>query len=261
MENYWRLCGTLCAVILNDRSVRIADPYKKNLIKELDKIVSLGEGKKVFIDNRNFSVKIVFDKIYVKHESFGTDEYLLVKNQAGIKDIMYVISETVCNKGLLEGDNWSILFNDQKECLPAKDGITVYDKAEIEMFRRLSVSNSSKTSKWIPGYRYDTEQEVFYYLGEVNCLKNGEYSNCTYGTRSDNKYYMTLSAKNYKPKDGETINEAIKNNFKDIKFSTKKCMVVKGKQFATDDFMGMIPLWDDLISNWENTGKINVNEF
>lgn len=264
MENCWRLCSTLYAVILNDGSVRIADPEKKNLIKELDKLVDSGQGRKVFVDNRDFSVKIIFGNIYIKHESFGTDEYLLVENQAGINNIMQVISETICNKGLLEGNDWSILFNDQKECLPAKEGITIYNKAEIEMFRRLSVSCSSKTSKWVPGYRYDTEQNVYYFLGEIDSLlkTTGYYGQYTYGTRDiDKKYYMVLPAEVYRPKDGETINEVIKNNFQDIKFLTKKSMAVKGKQFATDDFNGMIPLWEELISNWENNKKINVNEF
>jgi hypothetical protein len=258
MEKNWRLCGTLIAAITDNTKVLFVDPDQKGYTKEVNKIIKNG-GQSITLENNGFSVRICNDIVYVNHPNLP-NECVLV-NSAELKDLIYIISHTTVNNGIFDG-HWSFLVDIYKNFLPARDGISLYEKAELEMIRKFSLVNGKKTSSWEPGYCYYNETETLYYLGTVRTWRKDSSSIKTeFGTIPGNKeYHMTLSSEDYKPTGFETLEEVIKNNFYKIKFSEKRNkMVASTNKFATGEVKEMVPLWEDIINNWrsENFGYIN----
>ena len=262
MEKNWRLCGTIVAAIIdNGTKVHFADPEQKGYVKEVNRIIKNG-GQSITLENNNFSVRVCNDIVYVNHPDLP-NECVLV-NSAELEDMIHIISHTTVTNGVFEGDNWSFLVDIYKNFLPAKDGIALYDKAEIEMIRKFSLAGGKKTSSWVPGHCYYSETETLYYLGTVKSWKSQDPKGsikCKYGpAHGTTEYHMTLSSADYKPTGTETLEEVIKNNFFKIKFSDKRNkMVASANKFATGEVKEMVPLWEDIIKKWkeENHGFIN----
>lgn len=257
MEKNWRLCGTIVAALTdNDTKVQFADPEQKGYMKEVNKIIKK-EGRSITLENTGFSVRICNDIIYVNHPDLPRECILI--NQASMEDFLHIISHTTVINGIFDG-HWSFLVDVYKNFLPARDGFEIYDKAEIEMIRKFSLSSGKKTSSWVPGYCYHSETETIYYLGTIMSWKTVNSLNSKFGpTQGTKEYHMVLSSNDYKPTGSETLEEVIKNNFFKIKFSDSRSKMVAGAQFATGDVTEMVPLWESIIKNWrdENIGYLN----
>ena len=258
MEKNWRLCGTIVAAIIdNDTKVHFADPDQKGYMKEINKIIK-GGGRSITLENAGFTVRICNDIVYVSHPDLP-NECVLV-NQASTGDYLHIISHTTVTNGVFDG-TWSFLVDVYKNFLPGRDGISIYDKAEIEMIRKFSLAAGKKTSSWTPGCSYHNETETIYYLGTVCSWKTKESLNFKFGpTQNTKEIHMMLSSDDYKPTGNETLEEVIKNNFFKIRFSDSKNKMVEGNsKFATGEVKEMVPLWDSIIEKWgkENLGYIN----
>ena len=261
MEKNWKLCERLVVGILENSEATIADPSQKNGEKEIDKLLKKSNGRKIFVENNNFSIRVCGINIMINHPDF--DNELILSNQTELQEVVKIMSSIQMNKGVFEGNNWSLLMDNHKNFLPAKEGIDIYDIAEVEMIRRFSITNSPKTSKWEVGYSYHSENETYYYLGTIAGWRTKNSLNSNYGPQSPEELHMVLDSGSFKPKSGQqyTINELVQNYFGSIKFLKKKSTMAKSKTpFATNNFTNYVPLLDSMIDNWIKENKSIYNE-
>ena len=87
--------------------------------------------------------KIQFDSLFLntaKGKSFSLDDYKRDES-AVIEDVEAYLNEKI------------------------KEGIKIYDDAEIKMIRNFSLGSVTKTSKWVPGYYYFNEDTSLFVDG------------------------------------------------------------------------------------------------
>lgn len=263
MELNWKLCETLVVGLLNNGEVHIADPSQKSYVKEIDKLLNKEGGKKLTIENNKFNVRICGVNLMLSHPEFS-EEYKL-QNQSGVEEILRVISKIGLSQGQFLGgnNNWSLLMDSSKNFLPAIEGIDIYDRAEVDMIRRFSITNSPKTSKWVPGFSYHSETETCYYLGTICSWRDKESYVSTKYKQGAEELHMILSSEHYKPKSGnlEDITQVIKNNFENIQFLKKRTNKAKGSEFAKNNFSDMNSLIPDLVKKWVSDNESTYNKY
>ena len=261
MEKNWKLCERLVIGIFENSEAIIADPSQKNGEKEIDKLLKKSNGRKVFVENNNFSIRVCGVNVMINHSDF--DNELILSNQTELQEIVNIMTSIRMDNGVFEGNNWSLLMDNHKNFLPAKEGIDVYDVAEIEMIRRFSVTNLPKTSKWDVGYSYHSESETYYYLGTIASWRVKNSLNTDYGPQSTEELHMVLDSTSFKPKTGQqyTTAELIQDYFSSIRFLKKKSTMAKSKTpFATDNFTNYVPLLDSMIDKWIKENKSTYSE-
>lgn len=256
MEKNWKLNETLVIGVFDDSEAIIADANQKTCVKEIEKRVSKLGGKKLVLENSNFSIRLCGVNLMINHPEF--EKELSLSNQAELQDIVKIINFAKIENGIFEGNNWSLLMDSHKNFLPAREGIKIYDVAEVEMIRRFSIVNSSKTSKWEAGYSYCDENKTYYYLGTICSWKAKNSLNSVYGPQECSELHMVLDSNDFRPKAGQTytVTELIKNYFGKITFLKKRSNLIKIKtQVATDDFVNYVPLLEEMINNWYTINK------
>ena len=203
--------------------IHLADPTQKSYVKEIDKLLNKEGGKKIIIENNNFSIRLCGVNILVSHPELPCECSL--QNQSDLEDIVRIIPYTKIDNGVFDGNNWSFLMDSQKNFLPAKEGIKIYEDAEIKMIRNFSLGSVAKTSKWVPGYYYFNEDTVYYYLGTMCTWKiQNSIANTTYGPqKTDETLHMVLDASDFRPVKGQTYNitDIIKITFIRLSFLRK----------------------------------------
>lgn len=264
MKKNWKLCETLVVGIIGTNEIHLADPTQKSYVKEIDKLLNKEGGKKIIIENNNFSIRLCGVNILVSHPELPCECSL--QNQSDLEDIVRIIPYTKIDNGVFDGNNWSFLMDSQKNFLPAKEGIKIYEDAEIKMIRNFSLGSVTKTSKWVPGYYYFNEDTVYYYLGTMCTWKiQNSIANTTYGPqKTDETLHMVLDASDFRPVKGQTYNitDIIKDNFHKIKFLKKRSNMAKSQvAFAKDDFTNYLPLVEGLLEKWIKNNRINYNDY
>lgn len=264
MEKNWKLCETLVVGIIGTNEIHLADPTQKSYVKEIDKLLNKEGGKKLTIENNNFSIRLCGVNLMISHPDLPCECSL--QNQSDLEDIMRIISCAKIDNGIFEGSNWSFLMDSHKNFLPAKEGIKVYDDAEIKMIRNFSLGSATKTSKWVPGYCYFNEDMTYYYLGTMcTWRKRDSVAKTTYGPQQiDEALHMVLDSNDFKPIKGQSYNisDIIKDNFHKIKFLKKRSNMAKSQvAFAKDDFTNYLPLVEGLLEKWIKDNRINYNNY
>ena len=115
MEKNWKLCERLVIGIFEDSEALIADPSQKTGEKEIDKKLGKISGKKLFVENNNFSIRICGMNIMINHPDFSNE--LILSNQTELQEIIKIISQIQTDKGVFEGNNWSLLMDNHKNFL------------------------------------------------------------------------------------------------------------------------------------------------
>lgn len=191
--------------------------------------------KKIVKPSFKFSVKFgdTIEDIYLRSNEFGnpTDWYRL-KN----------LEEGWANKILLESDNIQVangeIINETFEAciegskdfskypyisLVSKGMSEVFSQAREELRRNLSVCLGKKTSKLVPGGRYDTETESLIYLGKFLSRRSSEKSS-EFNTNSTPTDYAYLFV---------DYSEDLANNSGTVSELIKKCSIVKRENTPT----------------------------
>ncbi len=261
----WRFCKSLAiAYIDQSGEVHFADSEQKNYVKELDKLIKEG-GRKYLIENSGFSVRLSGVNLYISNPEIGEGEFLL-QNSANIEDILKIVSESgvEISEGVFKGNNWCFVIDYNKNFLPVKEGMKIYEDAELEAVKKIVSSTSTKTSKWEPGYRYDSEDSrSVYYLGTATSWKTAnKYSTLT---PAETEFHMVLESDCFNPRDTtKTLEEIIKENFFNIKFYTKKSSLFKSnvKFISGPDKVNKITtLWDSIIENWIKENETTYSNY
>lgn len=178
----WRLVTELSALVSNQENkvwlyMDGKKVYKSNVRKQVnsDYRASNLVLDEVPLDNNEFQVKLDRDfKVFVKSKELPKkDEWYELCNFA--KDKRYlgnILEGCSIDKGIVnDGSVFEAAFSEDYpgEVVLACRTMKEYDEYFDEMTRVINCSIFKKTgcAKWKPGYRYDTETQTYYYLGEV----------------------------------------------------------------------------------------------
>lgn len=186
MKENWKINIGGCVCFIGKREngtqeVFFASPDKKTKAKNVVKLVesvSLKNFTEHWIDNyEDFSMKVgPRMTLLTKHPDFPDPEkWYPVRNwmlQSTEKDQKEQLGEyflsTSLKKGEFEG-KWVPLFDPEldKSVNFICESMPEWEEKQEEIIRRVNFEMGKKTTKWIPGHKYDSENNSFWYLGEV----------------------------------------------------------------------------------------------
>ena len=275
-KNSWRLSSDLIAFFSNDL-VYLCSPEKKSyktaiLKKIYGNAASISE---INIENNQFNLKIDKSyKVFIKCSEFpDPNRFYEVKNfsrineYSDIPDIGNIIAQVNgMDHGVYPDDIvFEAVFSEEKpdevtfinNCMPE------YRDAFQEMKRRLNCSLYKKTKKWIPGHRYDSLNETYYYLGEFLSRRKEPYNSAFINNSSDMQV-VHLVVKDIDDNFGK-ISDVFKtkvfgNNDDDISVLDKLPSCVDSGEVLENDVTDIRDYWDNLIENSYNKYK-ETNKF
>ena len=189
-KNSWRLSSDLIAFFTGNNEVYLCSPekksYKSALLKKIyGNTLSINE---VNIGDNQFNLGIDKElRVFVKCNEFpNSNDYYEVKNfskineYSKIPDIGSIIAQVNgINHGVYPDDIiFEAAFSEDKpdEVIFLNSNMPEYKEAFQEMKRRLNCSLYKKTKKWIPGHRYDSLTDTYYYLGEFLSRRKEQYN-------------------------------------------------------------------------------------
>ena len=275
-KNSWRLSSDLIAFFSNDL-VYLCSPEKKSYRSAILKKIygNTQSPKEVNIENNQFNLKINKDfRVFIKCGEFpNPNHFYEVKNfskvsdYSDIPDIGSIISQV---NGIDHGvypDNiiFEAAFSEEKpdEVMFINDSMPEYKEAFQEMKRRLNCSLYKKTKKWIPGHRYDSLSETYYYLGEFLSRRKEPYNSSFIKDPSDMQtvYLVTKDIDDSFGKISDIFKTKIFGNENDnILVLDKLPSCVDSGEVLENDVTNIQDYWDNLVENSYNKYK-NTNKF
>lgn len=186
MKEDWKINIGGCFCFVGKREsgeseVFFASPNKKTKAKSVIKLVEsacLQNFIELWIDNyEEFKLKIgPSTTIFAKHPNFPEPEkWYPVKNWM-LQETDYAkrdqLSDYIVNSSIIKGELdgvWTPLFNTNFDASVnfISKNMPEWGEKEEEILRRINFETGKKTTKWIPGHRYDSENSTFWYLGDV----------------------------------------------------------------------------------------------
>jgi len=221
----WRLVTELSAFVSNQENkvwlyMDGKKVYKSNVMKQINgdyrtKDLILDS---ILLDNNEFQLKL--DKnfsVFVKSKELPKkDEWYELCNFAS--DPKYVgafLEDCSIDKGIVNsGSVFEAAFSEDYpgEVVLACDGMKDYEDYFNEMTRVVNCSIFKKTggTKWKPGYRYDTETQTYYYLGEVLVRRRDNLDSELLDQADYVKGYLVASKIDRKTE--KTVEDVLKNH-------------------------------------------------
>ena len=221
----WRLVTELSAFVSNQENkvwlyMDGKKVYKSNVMKQINgdyrtKDLILDS---ILLDNNEFQLKL--DKnfsVFVKSKELPKkDEWYELCNFAS--DPKYVgafLEDCSIEKGIVNsGSVFEAAFSEDYpgEVVLACDGMKDYEDYFNEMTRVVNCSIFKKTgcAKWKPGYRYDTETQTYYYLGEVLVRRRDNLDSELLDQSDYVKGYLVASKIDRKTE--KTVEDVLKNH-------------------------------------------------
>lgn len=187
MKENWKINIGGCFCFIGKREdgtqeVFFASTDKKTKAKAVIKLVEsacLQNFIELWIDNyEEFELKIGGPRLtlYAKHSNFPDPEkWYPVKNWM-LQEIDFVreeqLSEYLTHVNLVNGvfsGTWTPLFNPDLDFSVnfISESMPEWEDKQGEILRRINFETGKKTTKWIPGHKYDSEYKSFWFLGEV----------------------------------------------------------------------------------------------
>lgn len=158
-----------------------------------------------------------------------------------------ILSEINNNNGVFD-NKFEAVFID-KDVSFITEGMSNYDEAMDEMMRKFYTEMGKKTKKWVPGHRYDSADETFYYLGSFLSRKKEEFNSSFYNVLEEltvvHLYVNTLRGE-------KTISDVFKTRtYGDIKAIWDNTLpsCVDSGQALTDDSPSLRDLYPEMLDN------------
>ena len=205
-KNSWRLTSDLIAYFPCDLSVSagkrvfLASPEKKSYKAAVQKNIESAFDE-VIIESNSFKLKVSNDlSVYVKCDEFpDPEQYYLVCNMYrtafGVPMIGNIITQVKSDKVNFGDTVFEAVFSEdsQESVYFMTPEMAEYKNAFEEMKRRMNCTLNKKVKKWIPGGRYDTLTNTYYYLGEFKSRKKNELNSDFLGDSSMVPAYLYVS--------------------------------------------------------------------
>lgn len=221
----WRLVTELSAFVSNqENKVWLYLDGKKVYKSKVKKLISSDYRSKdlmldsILLDSNEFQLKL--DKnfsVFVKSPELPKkDEWYELCNFAS--DPRYVgafLEDCNIEKGIVNsGSVFEAAFSEDcpGEVVLACDGMKDYEDYFNEMTRVVNCSIFKKTggTKWKPGYRYDSETQTYYYLGEVLVRRRDNLDSELLDQADYVKGYLVASKIDRKTE--KTVEDVLKNH-------------------------------------------------
>lgn len=267
MINNWRLTAEVIAYIIpGTDELYLAAPekkiYQQSVLKEItDGVFS---EYRLELNEFNISLRANFETesvdVYIKSDLLPkSKEWYRVKNfyephtsliLSAVKNDCGDFSGTIFESAFSEDDLRKVTFTTTE--------MPNYNTCFQEMRRRMNCELYKKTKKWIPGHRYDSLKDTFYYLGSAYSHKKEEYNSEFIKdiTEMPEVYFYVTKLK---PEE-KTISDVFNNRHfgdteDDIQITNTMISLVDSGEELFNDFGEDIQVfWDKL---WENSIKAN----
>ena len=266
ISNDWRLTPSLDAFVvsgMDKKYIYLVATEKKQYKSAVEKTIG-APYKEIHIELNEFQIK------FSKPENENSlDPVVMVRNPEVLPDDSWYVVSNFYYPGyinfFLELDSSGGVFTETFEAIFSETspllvsfsapGMKNYKTYLEEMKRRVNCEVKKKTKKWIPGHRYDTLKETYYYLGEVMSrrVKPDDSEFC------DNDAmvpaYLYVSSLSGEKKISDIMNTRVFGDGEnDIKITYTIPSSVESGQVLEDDF------GDDIKNYWEalidNTTKV-----
>lgn len=266
----WRLATGVSALVNNlKHEVWLSfEESKKNkeavnkLIK--NEILPEEDTKEILIEENRFKLK--FDSslnLYIKSEEFPTDNWYRLRNFSNDpKHLGAILTKIQNNNGVFDEEKdfeaaFSIMY--PTKVIMACSGMDEYEDYLNELVRVVNCQTLKKTRKWIPGHRYDSETNTYYYLGKAYTKS---YKDNKLGEDLE-EVHLVVESLNGETKISEIINNRVfGNNIGDIKIVPSISLMVDGGSVLENDLdtSNIEPLWEGLVMRAINKCRVTRGE-
>lgn len=219
--NDWRLVSDLEAyVVLTRKQIWLAasgkKSYKGDVVKNIDSSYR-DSYQEIHIEDNAFELKLdVGLNVWIRSDQLPEpEEWYQVMNyltpEKKLEGLGKIITQVNSNLGDFGETTFEAAFSDRDkgQVMFVAEGMSEYDDYFDEMTRRMNCSIYKKTKKWIPGHRYDSEQETFYYLCALKSRRKEEYSS---GFTSLASEMPEIHLVTRKPGQWKTVKEFLENS-------------------------------------------------
>ena len=250
MYNDWRLVDDIEAYVSKSQGQVVFVPIGKkttvaNYLKKIGDQFNL-----ISLDSPTFEVTLTEDlRVFCKHKRLG-DEPMEVVNFAEPLLGRLLVQAGLQGGGLV-GSGFEICVSDKLGAVSfVKDGMKDYDTYFDETVRRLNCSIKKKTTKWIPGHRYDSETETFYYLGEFRTRKADPLASELLSRDNTVPCYLVVGNARGLKTVSSVFNERVFGEEPgDIKVLTKLPKMVDSGKALEDDKPNIHDYWEAMVKN------------
>lgn len=266
----WRLATGVNALVNNlKHEVWLSFEESKKNKKAVDKltkneILPEEDSREILIEENRFKLK--FDgnlNLYIKSEEFPTDNwYKLMNFSDDPKHLGAILTKIQNNNGVFDEEKdfeaaFSIMH--PTKVILACSGMDEYEDYLNELVRVVNCQTLKKTRKWIPGHRYDSETNTYYYLGKAYTKS---YKDNKLGEDLE-EVHLVVESLSGESKISEIMNNRIfGNNIGDIKIVPSISLMVDGGSVLENDLdtSNIEPLWEGLVMRAINKCRVIKGE-
>ena len=260
ISNDWRLTPSLDAFVVQgtDRKyVYLVATEKKQYKAAVEKTIS-SPYREIHIEFNEFELKFEAQDQGDPIVSIRNPEVLPDNDWYAVSNFYYpgyinYFLELDSKGGEFPGVGFEAVFS---ETLPlvvsfSAPGMKQYKKYLEEMKRRMNCELKKKTKKWVPGHRYDTLKETYYFLGEVLSRRTNVDDSLFCADEDMVPVYLYVSNIDGASKISDILNTRVYGDGEnDIKVLYSIPSSVESGPALEDDFGDNIEnYWDSLIKN------------
>lgn len=254
----WKIANEL-TLYLSDKNAYLVnfEGLKKREILLLKREV--GNYKEVSVDTNEFELRIRPD---LRLEALIEGEWRLIKNQIGIDYSGFILTQIKSDKGKLDGTFEAIIC---PTIYPGKvffvsTDMEEYDSCFNEMVRVINCNMFKKTRKWIPGHRYDSTKETYFYLGEYLINLESDIYASTFNNQPNLVHLVSKNIKGCK-----TIKDVFFKHplaYEGLEVLEKLPLMVDSGEALIDDMKNIkmkdlrLPLFENFLSNGYKPSEI-----
>ena len=141
------------------------------------------------------------------------------------------------------------------DCIFVVDTMEEYNLAFNEMTRQLMCNIKSRTSKWIPGHRYDSETSTIYYLGSFPSYKQDELASEFSEDQISMVHLVCTNCRGLKKISDVFKQRTFGNGDNDIRVLTKASSMVDSGAILENDIADLSDCWESIFNNAWNSYK------
>lgn len=257
--NNWRLTGEIVVYCLKNPNpcVYIASPEKKQYLTAVTKEITSECFSEFYISDYDFEMKLGNENltVFIKSDKLPTSDWYEVKNLYS-PGIWSILTQSKIENGMILDSKFEAVFNDEYLGVVSfiSNKMSEYKDTLEEMRRRVNCELHKKTKKWIPGHRYDTLTDTYYFLGTFKSRRGSnrlESNFITDPTKMPDVYLVVNSLNDSDKTISDIFNTRCYGTGKnDIVVLTKLPSAVESGEALVDDFSGDVrDYWEVMLNN------------
>ena len=186
MKNSWRLVNNLLAFVIEscgDKLVFISGVEKKEYSSVVKRMISLyttdiTKVREYYINSQGIEVSFDLsdcsngiknrEVLKIKSKDLPESDYYILANfDKSLESITNLIKYLKIENGSIVGDCELSIDSSSGLVRVVQNLMPDYVEYKEEFIRRMNCEIYKKTTKWIPGHRYDSLEQTYFYLGQI----------------------------------------------------------------------------------------------